>query len=345
MKLATTILAVLSVITTICCLNHSHSKYHFRPESSPVLWNDKIPALYTFNETQLGHGSWWSSSFITGTNGKQYLALAHVLNVNNMTYYRGSTLDLQTNDYQHFVTRGTKTASGPTLNIIIGKNRFESLSDDNISRLRAVTNTKDVKFDLSWNSSSLILANGGTGAFLFGPVISHEWGMPSSRTKGTITVNNKTITVDPAKSSTWYDRQWEDAGGSITGNWTWFQLHVPGSDYKFSVWAVDNPATEQVSRFATVRDGNGTQLVFPVVWKPDYGRRYVSASSCRVYPLDWTVKIVDLASFHVKSVRADQEIIGENGLETAYEGFTTFKGVLDGHHVTGYGLVEMVYVS
>ncbi|RDW93476.1 uncharacterized protein DSM5745_00798 [Aspergillus mulundensis] len=345
MKFAAAFLAILAVATQVFASNHTQAKYLFRPESSPVLWNDKTPALYAFNETQLGHGSWWSSSFITGTNGKQYVAIAHVLNVNNITYYRGSTLDLQTNGYQQFVTRGNGTGEGPTLNITINKNSFGSLSDDNISQLRAATNTDNVKFNLSWTSSSLILANGGTGAFLFGPVTSHEWGIPSSKTQGTIKINGKTVTVDPAKSSTWYDRQWEGAGGAITGNWTWFQLHVPGSEYKFSIWAVDNPATGQASRFATVRDGDGAQLVLPVVWEPDYARRYVSASSGRVYPLDWKLRIGELAGFRVKSVRADQEIVGSNALETAYEGFVTLKGVLDGHHVNGYGLVEMVSVS
>ncbi|KAL2848931.1 Kievitone hydratase [Aspergillus pseudoustus] len=322
-----------------------HALYNFIPESSPILWNDNIPALYTFKDTQVGSSSWWSSSFLTGVNGKQYVALAHVLNVNTLIYYRGSTLDLQSGNYQQFITLGSAADSAPRLEIVIDENRFESVADDNISTLRARAVGPNVDFDLVWDSASLIIANGGTGGFVFGPGVTYQWSVPSSPTRGTIAIAGETIHVDPARSLTWYDRQWGSTNEPPTGNWTWFELHVPETEYKFSVWVIDNPATDQASRFATIRDGAGAHSVVPVVWSPHYARTYASEASGRLYPLDWTVTVTGFGTFRVSSPVADQEMVGQGPLSTAYEGFVTFNGTLQSRAVTGYGIVEMVYGS
>ncbi|KAJ0268853.1 hypothetical protein Brms1b_007157 [Colletotrichum noveboracense] len=49
------------------------------------------------------------------------------------------------------------------------------------------------------------MLNGGGGIIPFGnvPINATEWGIPNGRTAGTITLNNKTISVDTSNSFTW----------------------------------------------------------------------------------------------------------------------------------------------
>jgi hypothetical protein len=66
----------------------------------------------------------------------------------------------------------------------------------------------DLTFDLAIDGTSTALLDGAVGTFFFGtdtPVF--EWGIPACQTSGTLVVNGETLTVDPSRSFTWYDRQ------------------------------------------------------------------------------------------------------------------------------------------
>ncbi|KAH8432936.1 uncharacterized protein LDX57_010569 [Aspergillus melleus] len=123
-------------------------------------------------------------------------------------------------------------------------------------------------------------------------------------------------------------------------------LHLPHSSEKFSIWFNDNPDTDKYAKFATIRGPTERLEVVPVEWTPRYQRSCRSTAEEKVlYPLDWTVRIGGVAEFEITSVAEDQEIVGSNALETAYEGFVTFKGGFNHHDVTGFGLMEIVYGS
>ncbi|KAM0547768.1 hypothetical protein ACHAPJ_010229 [Fusarium lateritium] len=222
----------------------------------------------------------------------------------------------------------------------MARSGFESLSEDNISQMRTWSDLDRVKFDIKFNASSKILVDGGSGLFTFGTGVTYEWGLPSCRTEGSLTIDGEEVIIDPERSLTWYDRQWNNG---LPNNWTWFELHVPGSQTKFSIWAIDNKSKNQNNYFAAIRLGDGSQNLIPVSFSPDYTRRWHSSATGITYAQDWVLVIGDYATLHVSSVVGNQEIPGNTSLSTIYEGFATFKGVVEGKQVEGFGLVEMFF--
>ncbi|KAK7742063.1 hypothetical protein SLS53_004649 [Cytospora paraplurivora] len=330
--------------------------YIFKPENATSYWQDAIPILFDFGESQLlstvdgeaAGNSWWTSSYITGTNGGQYLAVSHILvSTDNSSYYRAATLDLGSLDsYSSFIVYSNETAvqPGSRLNLTLEGNGFEALTDDNLSQLRTYSNHGDVTFDLKYNATSAAIVDAGTGLFTFGSGLSYEWGFPNSYTEGSLTVNGEVITVDPENSFTWYDRQWNN-GFPYNGNWTWFELHIPNTEYKLSIWAIDNSSPAQASRFATIRTEDGSQNVVPTTWTPDYTRHWYSNATGTDYPQDWTVTIGDYGALRISSITGRQEVVGKSAFYTAYEGFVTFDGQFEGDNVQGFGVVEVLYGS
>ncbi|KAM6529308.1 hypothetical protein FALCPG4_007449 [Fusarium falciforme] len=339
------VLAAGFVAATGALASKHQKQYSFKPEKAETIWNGDIPVVYDFGDSQSTSysGSWWTSSYITGTNGEQYLVISHYLDTPVFTYFRASTLNLETLHYNQFITLGNSTANSTSLDVKVGNNGIQSLTTDNISQQRAYANDENVTFDITFDATSRVISNAGAGVFQFGPSITYEWGLPNCLTQGSITnTDGKNITVDPAKSFTWYDRQWGTAAVT-SGNWTWFQMHIPETSYKLSIWIIDNDVTNQFSRFATIRGDNDEILVLPLKWKPIYGRTYQSTAADILYPLDWELDISGFGVFQLSSILDDQEIVGTTAIQTAYEGFVTFNGTVHSKTVQGYGLVEIVY--
>lgn len=273
----------------------------------------------------------------------QYLVLSHYLDTPIFTYFRASTLNLETLEYNQFITLGNSTANTTILDVKVGDNGIQSLATDNISKQRTYANNENVTFDITYNATSRVIANAGAGVFQFGPSTTYEWGLPNCETWGSITEpDGQKITIDPAKSFTWYDRQWGTAAVT-TGNWTWFELHIPQTSYRLSVWIIDNDVSNQFSRFATIRGDNDEFQVLPLEWKSIYKRTYQSCAADILYPLDWELDISGFGVLQVSSILDNQEIVGSTAIQTAYEGFVTFKGTVHSNKVQGYGLVEVVY--
>ncbi|KUI63024.1 Kievitone hydratase [Cytospora mali] len=355
---AATLLAfgVASAVNAAAIQDRSNSTqgYIFKPENAESYWQGNIPVLFDFGESQLittinnvsCGSSWWTSSYITGTNGEQYLAVSHVLiSADNTSYYRSSTLDLDNLDnYSSFITYANDSIlqAGSRMNLTLDGNGFESLTDDNLSKMRTYSNHGDVTFDFTYNASSAAIVDAGSGLFTFGTGFTYEWGFPNCYTEGSLTINGEVITVDPENSFTWYDRQWNQ-GFPSTGNWTWFELHIPNTKYKLSIWAIDNTDPAQTVRFATIRTEDGSQNVVPTTWTPDYTRHWYSNATATDYALDWTVTIGDYSSLRISSITKDQEIVGDSAFTTAYEGFVTFDGQFEGNNVQGFGVVEILY--
>ncbi|KXH66701.1 hypothetical protein CSAL01_08914 [Colletotrichum salicis] len=216
--------------------------YLFQPENQVDFRNPNISALLNYTESQydISTGfSYWASSFITGDDDRKYMTLSHLLTT-GPSVCRSSILDLPTHDYWVDLsycnnTDGSGFNNGLPLNADYGTYGFGSTSDNIVSTMYTYAHTeKSFSVDLEWNLTSRVMLNGCAVIIPFGNVLTNatEWGIPNARTAGTITVNNKTISVDTDNSFTWYDRQLSHGAPK---NRTWFELHFPGSDIKASI--------------------------------------------------------------------------------------------------------------
>ncbi|KAH7129578.1 hypothetical protein B0J13DRAFT_509975 [Dactylonectria estremocensis] len=329
------------------------SAYVFKPENDAGFKNSYVPALVDFTETQYdvaSGSSYWASSFITGDNERQYLAILHILTTRNPSpVCRSSVLDLKSLDYWVDLTycspqnSSASDRSGP-LNVDFGDYGFGATSDDSVSSMYAYADTNNsFSLDVKWEASSKAMQNGGGGIIAFGPGPSNatEWGIPASRTSGSITLDGSTIKINPKNSFTWYDRQ---ISYGVPKNWTWFQVNFPGSTIKASIWAYDlGSPSNHVYQFATIRINNSIQ-VLAFTLKPDETKTWTSPNSGLTYPLSWKLEFQNGDYLDIESVRPDQEMFGSLSLvDSAYEGFVTVSGRFLGQK-KGFGVVEMVTV-
>ncbi|KAJ4239528.1 hypothetical protein NW757_012635 [Fusarium falciforme] len=348
-KLAT--LGALLQLATAALGAATRKKYSFKPENEVTYQNAHVPALINITKSQYdyeGGSSWWMSSFITSTRGKQYLAIDHILTAPK-NVCRSSVLDLDTLDYWvelvYCSAKSDRTInSGGPINADFGTHGFVSTSDDSVSKMYAYADTNaSFAFNISWQATSKLVLNGGAGTIAFGPGPTNatEWGLPAGKTTGSLTLNGTDVDIDPKNSFTWYDRQ---ISYGAPRNWTWFQLHFPGSDIKASIWAFKmGPPDDTTYQFATVRQGD-SQLVLAYNLIPDMKNTWTSPNSGLVYPLSWRLEFENGDYVVVKSVRPDQEMYGpEDLVDSAYEGFITASGKFFGQK-KGFGVVELVTV-
>lgn len=319
-----------------------------------------MPTLYDIYSTQnfssdvAASSSYWLSSFLTGFDNEHYVVISHSLANAKGVIYRASTLSLgPPKTYASYVA--TANLSGDavtTFNITTEDYGFAALSEDKVSKIRSWSDHDGVIFDITFDATSPVIFNGGAGQFSWMNTPANEWGMPACRTAGSITINNKKVQIDPNRSFTWYDRQWNysrdlqrlSSSGSTsgsTGNWTWFEVHFDHSPMKASIWAIDTENPHTRSRFATVRSDDGSQQFLPMGFSPDMTKTWVSGASGVKYPLRWELDLPNGDILSIESVTANQEMVGESASDTAYEGFVSVTGRMFNQVVTGFGIVEM----
>ncbi|EAU31410.1 predicted protein [Aspergillus terreus NIH2624] len=162
--------------------------------------------------------------------------------------------------------------------------------------------------------------------------------------------SNVPVTLDPAKSISWFDRQWgpslqpvNTATTPTSGSWHWIQLHIQGSplDVPLSGWVVDYKDRPPV-QFATIREAPGIQRYLPVASLVPGGRTWTSPYTNITYDLNYTLTLQDGSVFHLEVVADDQEMHSTNGASPVYEGYLDFHGIYKGARISGYGLVEIV---
>ncbi|KAH7118070.1 hypothetical protein B0J13DRAFT_513959 [Dactylonectria estremocensis] len=327
----------------------------FRPDTESLLAKglDKLPIAYNLLDSQTKAvvpvgSSFWSSSFIRGSDDHDYMIVSHVLAGQPISpsLYRGSVLDISnTSRYARFEIfsdiSNVYSATGD-LNATYSDYGFSSISSDKSPAMRTWSSISGSEFDLTFDLSSPALLNGGLGSFPAANSTAYEWSMPAGKTKGWLQIDGKKVSVDTKRSVTWYDRQWSGAPAS----WTWFQLHIEGDEpgvpeTPYSIWAW--PRTTSGSEgISTSRDARGVQSVAPVASVKTSDRIFTSPASGVEYALDWTVKLADGTQFSVSSVRDDQELYADGGQFATWEGFVKVTGRhKDGRKFKGYGLVEI----
>ncbi|KAF4541482.1 uncharacterized protein LTHEOB_8477 [Lasiodiplodia theobromae] len=314
----------------------------FQPDHHSTYLNSRVPARFDLSKDQ-ADGSYWSSTFLTTTTGKQYLAVSHVLG----SLGKSSILELDTLRYWNDLAYSESSDSNTTPNssafsIRAGDYGFGSESADGISTMYTFGSSANYSYNFGLEASSKVLLNGGGGAITFGSgyANSTEWAIPACKTGGTLTLEDEILQIDPAKSLTWYDHQ---KGFGAPRNWTWFELHFPDSSIKASIWAYDllaSPSAE--ARFATVRVGQDSHSLLAYELTPDMGDVWKSPNSNITYPLKWKLDFENGDYLWVKSIRPDQEIYGSRQIgDTVYAGFATVSGRFLGQK-RGFGVVEMI---
>ncbi|GLA02833.1 hypothetical protein AnigIFM60653_002403 [Aspergillus niger] len=332
------------------------SCYDFHPSTAGIQTAeliDPLPLAYDFNTSNSAvadaTNSWWSSSFITGSDNHQYLLLAHAMTTTSFSVYRGSIYDITEAAFKQF---SVETSQNFTANSSDGKFNIQTsdfffgsaLADNSITRLRTAANHTDVQFDLTYALDAPVILNTGIGGlFQFGNDQTAEWSMPAGKTTGWLTFDGRNVSVNMESSQTWYDRQWNVGPATSGMTWTWFQLHLSNkineqSDI-LSVWSY-NSDVKGHRQWATTQSAAGLNLVQPVRSVSPLGSSWSSPHTNITYDQAWTVTLQDNTCLTVKTTYEDQEL-WTTGFAT-YEGFVTVTGTdAFGESVTGYGLVEV----
>lgn len=299
-------------------------------------------------------GSFWSSSLIHGSNGRDYLVVSNAVSgisvgpASFVEIYRASILDLQdTSQYSQYARlTAIGQTYGPTgiLNFTAPGFTYGSTSStDPLSGIHTSSNIAGVEFDLNFEQSSPPILNAGTGVFHVAGGTNFQWSMPAGKTTGWISVKGKKVTVDASRSLTWFDRQW----GVFPASFSWFQVHIPGEasdgtqDELYSIWTWTDPIDGN-KQFATRRTGEqAEQSVVPVIEKVSSSRTFTSPATKITYPLDWTINISGGPELRLSSIKPDQEIQSAGVPIVSYTGFlnvvATYPG---GRTVPAYGVIE-----
>jgi hypothetical protein len=305
-----------------------------------------LPVPYNLSTSQTNSiengatNSFWISSFVTGSNGHQYFIIGHAMEGTGLgASYRASILDITNPSFRvqfsQAATANTSfySATG-VFNFTTSNFTFASTSaTDGLSKMRVWANYNDVRYDLTFATSSPVLLNGGTGSFEVAGGVGYEWSIPAAKTTGSLTVNGRTITVDTASSLTWYDREW----GNVGQSWYWFEIHVDPMAHLpngavLSLWCWADTISGN-KNFATVRDDAGTQSVVAVTkFTPDMSSKWTSPDTNLTFVQDFEVELADGTSFSISSLIDDQVLWDESNpaLGGGYEGYMTVTGTYKG---------------
>ncbi|OAQ96949.1 hypothetical protein LLEC1_05624 [Akanthomyces lecanii] len=144
-----------------------------------------------------------TSSYIIGTNRKQYMAISYALiSADTETCYRTSVLALDklSNCNCFIVYSSTRAlAAESQLRVTVRGNGFQSLTGDNVSQMRTCSNHDKVTLGITHNATSSALVDAGTDLFTLGTGKTYEWAFPSCDTEGTLRIDGKLGAIDPAK--------------------------------------------------------------------------------------------------------------------------------------------------
>ncbi|KAH6986570.1 hypothetical protein BKA56DRAFT_312224 [Ilyonectria sp. MPI-CAGE-AT-0026] len=342
-------LGLLALSAALC----EATKLIIKPDNAKSFTDPKMPHLLNFTESQFSSAlgtSYWTTTFLTASDKHQYLIVSHAL----LSYFgvedpditaRYSILDI-TDPSRFWVYLGyvptPESFAGPDnrLSIDYPSFGFKALTDDSVSKIQAWGERPDFGFNLTFEATTQVLVNNGGGTWNWGTGNTTEWALPSCRTTGTLTLDEKVLTIDPANSFTWYDRQFSH--GAPLGNWTWFELNFPKSEIKASIWAIDsNEPSPGNWRFATVRTKTGLEIL-TIDFDSSKDKTWTSPDSNITYPLQWDLKFSNGDYLSISSMRPEQEMYGNrSATDIAYEGGVVAKGSFMGQK-TGFGVVEIV---
>ncbi|KAL4943318.1 hypothetical protein BDV06DRAFT_221367 [Aspergillus oleicola] len=128
-------------------------------ENLPLIWDlatSQPRNLATSQEIQfnVGGNSWWSSTYIHASDGRDYFPVSHI---GNPQQYSLAAIELDP------ITNHIHGAK-----ITLPMHGFEAVGDDTLKGMRTWS-TAGIEFNITFNFSSRVIVNGGTGTFTWGP--------------------------------------------------------------------------------------------------------------------------------------------------------------------------------
>ncbi|PIA92248.1 Kievitone hydratase [Cercospora beticola] len=344
MIIPTTFLVAISGVAA-----YAGAPYDFTPDNAAQPLDAGIPLSTNWTALQNVQGnSFWSSSFVTATNDRQYLILSHYLTVANFSgLWSGSILDI--GNPSEYVTHSQAVTDTPFITSPNGRFdveysnfTYQALSDDSISVLQTTSITEAYTYNITHTTSSETLLNWGGNPWQWGNDPTTQWSSPRNRVEGTFSLNDgETLTIDPERSFTWYDRQ--IVNSTIVGLWTWFELHFPQDEIYASIWSIELPNNE-TERFATIKTPYGTHLT-PYTLVEDEESRWTSEKTGKSYYSNWVLEFPSGDSLSVRQPALGQEmhLVSPTINRTEIEAFVVVEqATLLGQELSGgWGLVEI----
>ncbi|KAJ5703900.1 hypothetical protein N7493_011038 [Penicillium malachiteum] len=150
----------------------------------------------------------WISSYLTRSDGHQYLMLSHLLDMSpSYSIYPLSIFDIEEKEFSQFSVLTEESglydySQDGEFNVSISDFYFGSiLAGNSTKQLRTASINPDVQYDITFDFSEPIIFNTGNGGyFQLGDYQTAEWSMPAGRTHDILVKNGVEIRIDPAKS-------------------------------------------------------------------------------------------------------------------------------------------------
>lgn len=137
--------------------------------SLPSQWNiSDSQSLYTGIAN-----SYWSSSYISGADGHEYLVLSHVLATPDVGVYRGSILDITDpsffQQFSSFWDASSMFAANRTaFDFALGDGFYFGLaSADRLGPITTWNDGESFSYNFTFGMTSALIMNGGAGSFLW----------------------------------------------------------------------------------------------------------------------------------------------------------------------------------
>ena len=193
------------------------------------------------------------------------------------------------------------------------------------------------KFDLDLYPVGLPIYNGGGGHYPLGAIDgNYQYSITDMDSEGSFWIEGVEHKV---KGFSWFDRQWNNPAGFITGRWAWWNLDMDNGDY-VSVWDINFPDEGKFSSFATVLEPDGTQYVVQVE-KVSYSDIFQSKYCYNKYPTRYTLHIPKLnACLDVVATPRYQEV--HNEMDPKLEAISHVSGIYKGVPMEGRCFTELV---
>ena len=185
--------------------------------------------------------------------------------------------------------------------------------------LHAKVNAEGFAMDLRFSASQPVLLQGDEGLSRKGPdprQTSYYYSLPQLQTRGTVTLQGKTLAVSTG-SSAWLDHEWSEEvlpAGAV--GWDWIGINLfDGS--ALTAFRLRGSGGDTLWGGGSFRSGQTRYVFSPgeVVFKPL--RIWHSPSSRASYPVEWIVRTP--ADFYtVKAVLDNQELDSRNSTGAIY---------------------------
>lgn len=136
-----------------------------------------LPSQWNISDSQSVYtgiaNSYWSSSYISGTDGHEYLVLSHVLATPDVGVYRGSILDItDPSFFQQFTSFWNASslfaANKTAFDFALGGDFYFGLaSADRLGPITTWNDGESFSYNLTFEMTSALILNGGAGSFLW----------------------------------------------------------------------------------------------------------------------------------------------------------------------------------